>query len=329
MTGEGYHSNEGLALGLWAALDPEGSYGVGSAHINGDPRGAATRAIEQALERADRVGEVPALFWLHGCPGCEEEVLLGIEDLVGSQVPITGGSTSDNAVTGNWKQICNGQVYDDAVVVTAMFPSCEITTQFQSGYEPTEHRGRVTRAEGRTLYEIDGRPAAQVYNEWSGGALEEILPTGGNVVNQTTLGPLGREVGKVGEIPYYTLTHPGEATPEGALTLFTNLQEGDELYLMRGSLDSLASRAGRVARSATPSDLGGGRVLGAIMTYCAGCMQAIRERMPEIVKDIDTALQQRPFIGLFTLGEQGSYLGGEVRHANLMITIAVFSERAP
>jgi hypothetical protein len=327
MTGEGFHSAEGFALGLWAVLDRDGGYGVGSERMQGNPRGAATRAIEQALERADRIGEVPALIWLHGATGFEEEVLLGIEDYIGSQVPVTGGSTADNALTGSWRQICNDQVYEDAVVVTVMFPSCEITTQFQSGYEPSEHGGRVTRAEGRTLYEIDGRPAARVYNEWSGGALAEVLPTGGNVVNQTTLGPLGREVGKIGEIPYFSLSHPGEATPEGALTLFTNLQEGDELRLMRGSLDSLASRAGRVVRAATSADLGGGRILGALMTYCAGCMQAIPDRMPEIARDIDAALEHKPFIGLFTLGEQGSVLAGEIRHANLMITIAVLRER--
>jgi hypothetical protein len=325
MTREGYH--KGFALGLWAVYDPEGSYGVGCVRKGDTPRRSATQALEAALEHADRVGEVPALIWLCGAPGFEEEVLRGIEDVVGSRAPVTGGSSADDAVAGKWKQICNGQVYQDAVVVTIMLPSCEVTTQFQSGFEPTEHGGRVTRADGRTLYEIDGRPAAQVYNEWSGGAISDTLAAGGSVVNQTTLAPLGREVGRIGNIPYFSLTHPDRATPEGALTLFSNLNEGDQLLMMRGSLDSLASRAGRVVRSVTSEDHGVGRPLGAIVTFCAGAMMAIQDRMQEVVVEISNELQPAPFIGLFTLGEQGSFLGGEIRHANLMITTVVFRER--
>jgi hypothetical protein len=327
MTREGFHTHKGFALGLWAVLDPDGSYGVGCARLGGTPRRSAVRALETALEHGDRVGEVPALVWLNGAPGFEEEVLLGIEDVVGPQVPVTGGSTADDSVAGKWRQICNGQVYEDAVVVTAMLPSCEVATQFQSGYEPTEQGGRVTRAGGRTLYEIDGRPAAQVYNEWTRGALSDTLPDGGSIVKQTTLLPLGREVGRIGRIPYFSLTHPNQATPNGALTLFTDVQVGNEVRLMRGSRESLASRAGRVARSAVSSDPESGRLLGAIMTYCTGCMLTIRDRMPEVVREVGDALQQAPFIGLFTLGEQGCFLGGENRHANLMITIATFRER--
>jgi len=33
---------------------------------------------------------------------------------------------------------------------------------FVSGYFPTEYKGKITKAKGRVIYEIDGRPAAEV-----------------------------------------------------------------------------------------------------------------------------------------------------------------------
>ncbi len=43
----------------------------------------------------------------------------GIEETVGSNVPIVGGSAADNTIEGHWQQFANGQVYTDGVIVTA------------------------------------------------------------------------------------------------------------------------------------------------------------------------------------------------------------------
>ncbi len=42
---------------------------------------------------------------------------------------------------------------------------------FLSGYLPTEHTREGDAPEGRIVHEIDGRPAALVYNAWAGGAI--------------------------------------------------------------------------------------------------------------------------------------------------------------
>ena len=325
MTETGFHSDNGLGLGLLGILDPAGSYGVGVARMGNDPRAAAADAVQRALEQAQRPGETPAAVWLTAAPGQEELLVQGIEDLLGPDVPVIGGSSGDNTVTGEWKQFANGAVYADAVVTTVLFPTTEVMFAFHSGYEPSEHQGRVTRAQGRTLYEIDGRPAAEVYNDWIGGVLADVLATGGNVLARTTLHPLGRAVGTVGGIPYFRLSHPDSVTPDGALTLFTDIEAGDEIILMRGTRESLVSRAGYVAQSAletyvtTPAE-----VAGALVVYCAGCMLTIQDRMEETVAGLRAALGGQPFLGAFTFGEQGCFLGGENRHGNLMISVLVF-----
>lgn len=143
---------------------------------------------------------------------------------------------------------------------------------------------------------------------------------------KTSLFPLGRVVGNTGGVPYFQLSHPDSITSEKSLTLFSNIQVGDEVYLMQGSVESLVSRAERVAQTAIQlSEADPSRIAGALVIYCAGCMLTVKDRMSDVVKSICSGLGEGvPFLGSFTFGEQGCFLGGENRHGNLMISILVF-----
>lgn len=328
MTESGFHSEDGVGLSLWGLRDSAGSYGVGAAVMGDDPEAAAVEALEQALDQAGRMGEVPTLVWINGAPGREEAMIAGIESVLGADVPVAGGSTGDNTVSGNWAQISNGMHWSDAVVITVLFPSTQISYAFHSGYDPSETTGVVTRCEGRTLLEIDGRPAAEVYNEWTSGAVAEVLPGGGNVLALTTLFPLGRVVGEVGGLPYYKLSHPDSVTAEGGLTLFSNIEEGEKITLMTGSVESLVDRAGRVTKAAVDAgDFSEDQIVGGLAIYCAGCMLTVQPKMDEVSGFIRDALNDHPFVGVFTFGEQGCFIGNDNAHGNLMISIVAFSNQ--
>jgi hypothetical protein len=177
------------------------------------------------------------------------------------------------------------------------------------------------------LYEIDGRTAAGVYNEWTDGAIAGAIESGGTVLDETTLHPLGREVASVGGMPYYQLSHPEQVTEDGALALFTRIEEGDEVVCMTGTVDSLTARAGRVAEAARDTRFGGeDELAGALVIYCAGCMLAVDDRITEVVDHLNDALDDAPFLGAFTFGEQGCFVGGNNQHANLMISVVTFYE---
>ncbi len=324
MTDAGHHNKDGFGLGMLGILDPEGSYGVGVAVLGDDAEAAAATAVRKALDQAGRPGEVPAMVWMEAAPGQEEALIRGVATVLGPTVPVAGGSSADNTVSGGWSQFANGEVYKNAVVLAVMFPSTQSMFAFHSGYEPTISKGKVTKADGRTLYTIDGRPAAEVYNEWTRGAVKDQLAGGGNVLGLTTLFPLGREVGMVGGMPYYQLSHPETVTAEGALTLFTTVDVGEELVLMHGTRESLVSRAGRVAEAALETySAKPDQIAGALVIYCAGCMLTVQDRVPDVVESLRTSLGGKPFLGGFTFGEQGCFMGGENRHGNLMISVLV------
>ncbi len=325
MTQDGFHGENGCGLSFFGVLDPEGYYGVGVSVLGDHPEKDAEHAIKQALEKAGCIGEAPAMIWLTAAPGCEEKIMKGIAKVVGEGVPITGGSSADNTVTGEWKLFNDTGVYDQAVIIGVIFPSTEVMSAFHSGYEPTDRVGRVTQSSGRVLSEIDHRPAAEVYNEWTKGLISDSLAGGGSILAATSLNPLGRVAGHIGDIPYYQLTHPNTVEPGGSLTLFTDMNVNDEIVLMKGSEDSLVSRAARVAVSSRElHTVKAEDISGALIIYCAGCMLTVKDRMDEVVDSLKKALPGTPFMGSFTFGEQGCFVGGENRHGNLMISIMLF-----
>ena len=235
-----------------------------------------------------------------------------------------GGSSADDTVEGNWAQFTDGGAWTDAVVVSVLFPSTDVTTSFQSGYAPTETQGRVTRAEGRVVWEIDGRPAAEVYDGWTGGQLREAMDSGG-LLAASTLFPWGRVVGQVDGLPYFRLAHPAGVVEGGGVSVFADVAEGEDVVLMQGTVEGLKDRAGRVATEAlatagwSPED-----AAGALVVFCAGCMLTVREDVEAVVRSLREALPGVPFLAEHTFGEQGCLQGGENRHGNLMISVTVF-----
>ncbi len=320
ITETGIHLGETVTAAL-ALHDPDGAYAAAAAAIGTDAHSAARQALEAALEVAGRPYESPGLIWTCQPPGTEEAVLTGYADVVGPACPIMGGSSADEAIAGNWSQFSQAGEHTDCVSTAALFPSRPPGLAFASGYAPTGVSGRATRTQGRRLLEIDGRPAATVYAEWTGGLIDPARP--GPVLQQSTPAPIARKVGAYAGIDEYLLSHPAAIEADGALVLFTDIADGEMLYGMRGDLESLIARAGRVAAEACAATEAPG-TLGGLVIYCGGCMLAVSDRLGEVANGLRAAFGEAPFLTAFTFGEQGALVSSGNRHGNLMIAAAAF-----
>ena len=323
MTSDGITEN----LGVFAIDDPNGAYGTAKKPITDDAKGAARAATLDALTNADRLGETPELIWLSCTPGAEEQVLEGIETVVGPDVPIIGGSAADNDVSGGWFVYDRKGKCHSGVIVTVMFPSCPVSFAYHNGYAPTEKAGTVTRVDGRRVLEIDNRPAFDVYREWTDAAVDINADDASmqSILSESTLFPFGRKVSDIGGVSSYLLAHPAAACTDGSLDLFATVHQGEVLTQMTGTETGLIERAGRVAslaRSAGHNQKTA--VAGALMVYCGGCMLSVRHRLDEVVTGVSAALENAPFLGTFTFGEQGRIMGAGNRHGNLMISCIIF-----
>lgn len=336
MTDQGLGGPE--SIGLLLIDDPDGDYGVAAAPIGDDPIATAESTLLTALTNANCAGELPELIWIYQAPGREEEVVEGLRRVVGDRCPIIGGSSADDSVSGNWRQLSTTGVLTDGLVVAVFFTTGGIGYAFQGGYEPAGQSGIVTRigydrrgpsgivtkCRGRLIAEIDGQPASHVYNQWIGNRLDKKLRTGGNVLIDTTMCPIAIDAGQVENLPHYLLVHPAAITADGGLSTFAAVEEGSRIYSMQGDKARLIDRAGRVATEAIsmlPEGVTG--LAGGLMIYCAGCMLAVDRQMPEVAEKVAQGFTGQPYLGTFTFGEQGRILQNNL-HGNLMISAIAF-----
>lgn len=309
------------SLALLMIRDDDGHYGSGSAVIEGNDTAKATRdALTLALQRAGRPFQVPELVWCMQPPGSEEAVLKQIEQVLGKKVPVYGGSSADDDVSGQWLQYDGRAIHQQAVVIAVFYPSVAISHFFHSGYIPTEHQGIVTKSQGRLLQEIDHQPAVEVYSRWLNRKISS------NYMQQTTLHPLGSVIEQSQlDVPLYMLSLPTNFHPDGAIELFAEVEQGKQLCLMTSEVSRLLSRTGTMcecARSVLPAQ----RVSGGIIVFCGACLLSIKDQMGFVHNNVKQALGGAPFLIAFTFGEQGYAVDQTNRHGNLMYATVLFGE---
>ncbi|MDX9723099.1 MAG: FIST N-terminal domain-containing protein [Myxococcota bacterium] len=278
------------------------------------------RALSKAMPRPD-------VLLLHATPGAEETVIKAIDPVFSSTVPIFGGSAADDDLSGRWRVFDIHGAHANGYVLAGFRSKKKVYGELLGGYLATRHAGVVTRARGRLVEEIDGRPAAEVYNEWSNGSIREALGKRAPILGETSLYPVGRIIKKVLGVPIHLLSHPAFVSgPENGLEMFSEFSEGEELFLMRGSEEALVKRTSMVVRQAlTPRAQTSRPLSGGILIYCGGCVGAIESRIDAVVEEFRVSVQEAPFIGVATFGEQGWARGTDGnRHGNLMCDVVLF-----
>ena len=359
-------TNEGQQrLGLLGIHDPHGRYASGlgrGAAAAATAREAGRAAARSALANAGEgvLHEMPSVALINGAPGAEEEVLRGVEDVLGSGVIAVGGSCADDAYDGSWwccsasPAAAAAEVASDGVAVTVLWPSVRAQLISSSCFEPTAARGVATRAEGRVLWEVDGVPAAEWYARHGDADFGRELelaraaaaaaaaaapgappPPPRNVLDVTTLGPLGRRAAALGSDSLalaaadLTLVHPARLVPfaddpaKFGLENFASFEPGDAVVLMgaQRGLETLETHPQNVMGS---EGLARGTA-GCLVVYCAGCALKIEARLQRVAEAFSYSLE-RPFVGMFTYGEQFRTRAGANQHANLMYAVLAFGD---
>jgi len=334
------------ALSIFAISDPGGIYRLVSGD-NCDDAEAVESAVRKAVASVD-VSSPPELCFssLSPGPGNEERVLAALQKVVGECVAVFGGSSADDTLEGKWSQISGETATSSGFALLLMWPTVEVFVRLSSLHARTEKSGIVTKVAhyqadpkpsdpARTILEIDGKAASEVYNAWTNGAILKELggeSLEGNVLSASTNFPIGKLNPNDGGI---SLVHPANVRAEdGAMDVFADVKVHDKLVCMNAETDRLVDSVGGVVQSALrisrfDSKLGG-ELLGAYVVYCGGMMLRVGKRIHDVAKSIDECLGDvRDWAGCFTFGEQGPVAcggGGGMRnaHGNLMMNILLF-----
>jgi len=291
---------------------------------------ATREAIAAARAQAGQAEDAtPALILLSSQPGTEELVLDEVKRVFGDKVPLFGGSSNKNDFTFG-PVFANDRVSEKGLAIALFFGKKTAGTHFHAGFAVTKRHGKVTRMAGpRVVAEIDGRPAFDVLNGWSGGALNHVdVSTSPVILRETSTHCFARRLDAAKGIDRIVSVVPTVARPDKSLEVGASFKVGDEIFYVEGTTRTLVERPSYVTTlAARNARIAEEAIAGALHTYCTAASWAVgEEEIQGIVPEITKALGGRPFIGAFSGGEQGLMPGKGYFQGNLMSSTVVFSK---
>jgi hypothetical protein len=341
ITNDGFHGGEQGAIGLLGLETEKLIIGTAVGELT-DPFQTAALTEKVVLEAMREAGKTKADKPLQVFVGCantpEERVVEVLTAILGTDVPINGGTSADNKLNKGVEF-----VYDEAKIVgrgiaIAMLYAKEsapvrLGNAFISGYAGTKKMGEVTGIReftgehSRVIETIDGKPAGEVYNEWTGFLITQQLKTGASIFAEGHMYPLSVIKDFQGKKQYLTIC-PGSVDPRtGGLFVFAQPNLHDKVVYTEGSVDALIKRISPTIKDALVNgEVKIKELAGAYIIYCRGAYGALGDRYAEIYTEAKTVMQDKPFLMGLTAGEIGHIPGHGSFHGNLMTTAVIFSE---
>jgi hypothetical protein len=239
-----------------------------------------------------------------------------LQETAGMDVPIFGAMAGDQSRLKNTKQFYGTTVLADSIPV--MLFSGEFTFSYgvACGWNPVGEAGRVTRATGAVVHEIDDAPAIEFYRKYLGPG-----------VNPTVELPLAI-LDRSDRIEYLRASWGVVDEATGALTFLGVVPEGarvqvtvtDRDSILKGCLESLSIATANLPAGAT-ADFG-------LFFSCFARKIMLGTRTEEELKLIRGALgDQVPICGFYGYGElspqQGDPTGSKYHNESFVSLLIV------
>lgn len=249
-------------------------------------------------------------------------VLSGMSEVVGVDVPITGGLAGDGgAFQQTWVLDDEGVSSNRLVCVGLYGDKLEFSHGSFGGWSPFGPARKVTRCESNVLFELDGESALAVYKKYLGEHAKG-LPASGLLFPFAMLGSDHNEVGLI-----RTILGVDEST--GSLTLAGEIDPDGYLKLMHASTDALVDGAEAAAQAAMDMQNNPGEGL-ALLVSCVGRKLVMGGRVDEEVEAVgDVFGTGATLAGFYSYGEISPFTRAvECKLHNQTMTITYLSESA-
>jgi methyl-accepting chemotaxis protein len=164
----GEFTEAGDAKGSVALFALAGDYRVTASMATGltaDLEGAVERAMVGLPAAVPGYPHRTAILLLDPLAGRSEEVTLLMSTHLGGEVRLAGGAAGDDLAMKATFVGRGDRIAGDALVVALLFSKHPLGVGVCHGHQPLSGPLRVTRSEGATVHEVDGRPAWSVWQE--------------------------------------------------------------------------------------------------------------------------------------------------------------------
>lgn len=287
-----------------------------SAQING-PEESYDRGVE--LAEALNAPDLRGVFVLSDGLNVNGSALVrGINATLDSSVVVTGGLAGDGSRFAETWVVDNEGIRSKSIVAVGLYgDAVSIGHGSKGGWDLFGPERTITKSEGNVLYELDGKPALELYKSYLGDRASE-LPAA------ALLFPLSLRDSETGEKTLVrTILAVDEETQ--SMTFAGDVPEGGLVTLMRANFDRLVQGAETAVIEAgcQASD----DVL-CIAISCVGRRLVLGESTEEEVEATKDALPENSHqVGFYSYGELSPFASGCCELHNQTMTITTFSEK--
>ncbi len=242
------------------------------------------------------------------------DIVRGVLDSLGPNFPVAGGAAGDDFLFKETYQYCNGKVSNGAVAAVGLSGKFSFALGVRHGWVPVSPPMKVTKSKGAVLYELDGKRAVEVYENYFGEKAKEIYKE--PLARMAITYPLGLKVEGLDE---YLIRDPITVGQDGSITCAAEIPEGSEVRLMIGSKEK-AIEAAQDAAKKLMKDLenDGAKPKFALMFNCIAREKLFAQKAKD---EIDAVMEilgpDVPLLGFYTYGEQAP-MGGETKNTKLI-----------
>ncbi|MCC6370656.1 MAG: FIST C-terminal domain-containing protein [Bacteroidia bacterium] len=246
-------------------------------------------------------------------------ILAGLNNVLKGRVPVSGGVAGDDTRFEKTLVGLNNELSSSQIVAVAMYGNAiKIGHGSKGGWDTFGPRRKITKCNGNILFEIDNKPALNLYREYLGDKANE-LPASAllfpfAIIDPETKEQIVRGVQNIDE-------------EKNALILYADVNEGDTLQLMRCDFDRLIDGAGNSARETFLNNNNASPEL-ALLISCIARRLVLGQLTEEELVETRKALGPNPTIcGFYSYTELSPVVGDNACHLhNQTMTITTFRE---
>jgi hypothetical protein len=247
------------------------------------------------------------------------ELVRGVNSVLPDDVPITGGLAGDgDRFEKTW--VLHSRALHTNGIVGVGFYGPHILYRYGSvgGWDLFGLERVVTRSEGNILYELDGRPALDLYKEYLGDLADGLPATA--LLFPLSLRPDSRST----EDTVRTILAIDEETK--SMTFAGDVPQGHLATLMKANFDRLIDGASKAAQQASRNLEVHGDLL-SIAISCVGRRLVLGERTEEELEAVlDAFPENTRQVGFYSYGEFSRHQDGRCDLHNQTMTVTAISE---
>lgn len=248
------------------------------------------------------------------------ELARGINESLPADVAVTGGLAGDGSRFSRTWVLRDGRATSSVVTAVGFYgEQVQFSHGSRGGWDKFGPERIVTRSEGNVLYELDGKPALELYKRYLGERAAGLPATG-------LLFPLAlRENTADPNVVVRTLLAVDEARQ--SMTFAGDITQGWMCQLMSANFDRLIAGAAEAAQRTTE---GAGESVGDVLGIaisCVGRRLILGERTEEELEaTLDSLPARSQQVGFYSYGELSPHENGACDLHNQTMTLTAIGE---